>query len=150
MEPVARTHMLIRKPVAEVFRAWIDPEITSRFWFSRGSGELRAGEKVTWHWDMYGVAAEVLVQEVDPNRRIRVEWPSPVEWEFSPRGDEATFVVVTASGFEGSDDEKVARAIDSMGGFTFALAGCKAWLEHGVELRLSHDHNPDAHRASDG
>jgi hypothetical protein len=45
----------------------------------------------------------------------------------------------------GSDDEKVAQAIDSMGGFSFTLAGCKAWLEHGIELNLVQDHNPDAH-----
>ncbi|MBC7990984.1 MAG: polyketide cyclase, partial [Luteimonas sp.] len=28
--------MLIRRPVAEVFEAFVDPAITSRFWFTRG------------------------------------------------------------------------------------------------------------------
>lgn len=33
--PVAKTGMLIRKPVAEVFEAFIDPNITTKFWFTR-------------------------------------------------------------------------------------------------------------------
>ena len=144
-EPVARSQMLIRRPVAEVFEAFVDPAITSRFWFTRGSARLTEGEVVTWHWDMYGVAATVAVKSVEPNRRILIEWPTPVEWTFTPRGDDTTFVSITASGFGGSGDEKVARAIDSMGGFSFLLAGCKAFLEHGVELNLSADHHPDAH-----
>ena len=38
--PVARTGMLIRKPAAEVCEAFVDPAVTSRFWFSKGSGPL--------------------------------------------------------------------------------------------------------------
>jgi len=57
-------------------------------------------------------------------------------------------VSIVASGFAGSEDDKVASAIDSMGGFSLALAGCKAFLEHGIELNLVADHNPDAHVTS--
>jgi uncharacterized protein YndB with AHSA1/START domain len=145
-EPVARAEMLIRRPVEEVFESFVDPAITTRFWFTRGSKRLKAGEIVTWYWDMYGVSAEVVVKSVDDNRRILIEWPTPVEWVFNSRGDNTTFVSITASGFVGTDDEKFAQAIDSMGGFSLTLAGCKAWLEHGVELNLVADHNPDACR----
>ena len=144
-KPVARAEMLIRKPVSEVFEAFVDPTITSRFWFTRGDGRLEEGATVNWYWDMYGVSAEVLVKSIEHNRRILIDWPNPVEWIFTPRGDDATFVRITASGFVGTDDEKVAQAIDSMGGFSLTLAGCKALLEHGVELNLVADHNPDAH-----
>ena len=145
MEPVARAQMLIRKSISEVFEAFVDPAITSKFWFTRGSNSLREGETVTWYWDMYGVSAEVSVHAVEINRRILITWPTPVEWTFTPRTEETTFVTVTASGFTGTGDEKVAQALDSMGGFSYALAGCKAFLEHGVQLNLSADHNPDAH-----
>ncbi len=144
-EPVARAQMLIRRPVAEVFEAFVDPAITSRFWFSRGSQRLKQGDVVTWYWDMYGVSATVAVKAVERHRRILIEWPTPVEWIFTPRSDDTTFVRITASGFAGSADEKVAQAIDSMGGFSLTLASCKAFLEHGVELNLVADHNPDAH-----
>ena len=67
-----------------------------------------------------------------------------MEWTFTDRGDEGTFVSIVASGFTGTEDERVAQALDSMGGFTIVLAGCKAYLEHGIELNLVGDHNPDA------
>ena len=143
--PIARAQMLIRRPVADVFEAFIDPAITSRFWFTRGSGRLERGTDVTWHWDMYAAKAHVSVKAVDFNRRILIEWPTPVEWVFAPRSDDTTFVTITASGFTGTDDEKTARAVDSMGGFCLLLAGCKAYMEFGVVLNLVADHNPDAH-----
>jgi uncharacterized protein YndB with AHSA1/START domain len=145
VEPVARVEMLIRRPVAEVYRAFVDPAVTSRFWFTRGSDVLTPGAVVTWYWDMYGVSAQVTVKALESNRRIRIEWPTPVEWVFTERTGDATLVVITASGFSGDDDAKVAQALDSMGGFSLAIAGCKAYLEHGVELNLVADHAPDAH-----
>lgn len=143
--PIARTEMLIRRPINEVFRAFVDPAITSMFWFSRGSGLLKQGETVTWHWDMYGVSADVYVVAIEENRRILVHWPTPVEWLFSCRGENATMVTIIAGGFTGTDDDQVASAIDSMSGFAFTLAGCKAWLEHAIQLNLVEDHNPDHH-----
>jgi uncharacterized protein YndB with AHSA1/START domain len=141
--PSARTQMLIRKSAAEVYQAFIDPNQTSKFWFSRGSGKLVQGETVKWFWDMYGFSVDVRVITLEQDRRILVEWPTPVEWVFSPRGTNATLVTIVANGFTGTADEQVANAIDSMGGFSFVLAGCKAWLEHGVQLNLVADHNPD-------
>lgn len=143
--PVARTSMRIRRPVAEVFEAFVDPAVTSKFWFTRGSARLTEGAQVTWHWDMYGVAADVRVTALELNRRIVIEWPTPVEWLFTDRPDGTTFVTITASGFTGSDDQQVTAAVDSMGGFSFTLAACKAWLEHGIELNIVADHSPDSH-----
>lgn len=143
--PVARTEMLIRRPVHEVYRAFIDPTVTANFWFSRGSDSLIQGGSVKWYWDMYGVTADVAVIALEENQRILIHWPTPVEWQFSPRGDNATMVTIIASGFTGTEDEQVASAIDSMGGFSFTLAGCKAWLEHSIRLNLVLDHSPDHH-----
>lgn len=143
--PVARTQMLIRKPVAEVFNAFVDPAVTTKFWFTRSSGPLESGKDVQWDWEMYGVSAAVRVKAVEPHERILIEWddpPRPVEWQFTPRADDSTLVSISTRGFHGSDDETVAQAIDSMGGFTLVLAGLKALLEHGVALNLVADHNP--------
>lgn len=147
--PVAKAQMLIRKPVAQVFEAMVDPAITSLFWFSKGSGRLEAGKHVRWDWEMYGVSAEVDVKEVEENRRILVEWggpdnPTSIEWTFEPRGDDRTFVVVKNWGFGGDAEKVVAEALDSTGGFSFLLAGLKAFLEHGIELNLIADHEPGA------
>ena len=64
--PVARAQMLIRRPMVEVFEAFVDPAITSRFWFSKGSGRLEPGKQVRWDWDMYGVGTNVDVKAVEP------------------------------------------------------------------------------------
>ncbi len=146
--PVAKTEMLIRKPAAEVFRAFVDPSVTTRFWFTRSSGPLEAGQSVRWDWEMYGVSTQVIVKTIEKDKRIRIDWddpPTQVEWLFSPRPDGTTFVTITSSGFAGSGDAVVSQALDSMGGFSFVLAGVKALLEHGIELNLVPDHAPDKH-----
>ncbi|HMM44310.1 MAG TPA: SRPBCC family protein [Candidatus Macondimonas sp.] len=141
---VARATMLIRRPIEEVFNAFVDPTVTTKFWFSRSSGRLAPGEKVTWYWDQYGVSGEVTVTALEKNQRIVIEWPTPVEWTFTPKGNDATFVSIIASGFTGTDDEKVAQALDSTEGFNLVISACKALLEYGIDLRLVSDKIPDA------
>lgn len=149
--PVASAGMLIRRSAAEVFEAFIDPGVTSRFWFTGGSGRLEAGARVRWDWAMYGVGTDVVVRAIEPERRILIDWdvdsePSEVEWRFESRG-EHTWVTVENRGFAGSPEAQVAKALDSIGGFALVLAGAKIWLEHGIEPRFVLDRHPDA-RAS--
>jgi uncharacterized protein YndB with AHSA1/START domain len=49
----AEAGMLIRKPVEQVFEAFINPVITANFWFSRNTGRLDENDKVLWTWEMY-------------------------------------------------------------------------------------------------
>ena len=150
--PVVKAGMLIRRPVAEVFEAFIDPTITSKFWFTKGSGPLDAGKRIRWDWEMFGVSAEVIVKAIEADKRILIEWSSSggpsrtVEWLFTPRADNTTFLTITESGFSGNGDEVVRKALDSQTGFAFLLSGLKAFLEHNIALNLSADHAPDAIR----
>lgn len=91
--------MLVRRPGAEVFAAFVDPAITTKFWFTHSTGRVEAGAKLTWSWEMYGAKAQVSVVAVEPDRRIAIEWPLPVEWTFTSRADGSTMVNVMASGF---------------------------------------------------
>ena len=148
--PVAKAQMLIRKPVADVFEAFVNPELTQRFWFTKSSGRVIAGKNLRWDWEMYGASTNVDVKEVEENKRILIEWngpenPSLVEWTFEPQAADRTFVVVKNFGFRGDANKIVEEALDSTGGFTFLLAALKAFLEHGIELKLVEDHAPDAH-----
>ena len=95
------------------------------------------------------MSASVRVKAVDPSKRILVEWGDPpraVERLFAPRADNTTLVSISERGFGGSDDEVVAQALDSRGGFTIVLAGLKALLEQDVVLNLVADQHPDAHK----
>jgi len=145
--PVAKAEMLIRKPVAEVFEAFVDPGVTSKFWFTRGSGRLQPGQRVQWDWEMYDFSIQVAVKSIEVNKRILVEWShddsaSTIEWTFTARDDGTTFVSITNSGFRGEADEVVKQAIDGTEGFAFVLAGAKALLEHGIRLNLVPDRFP--------
>lgn len=147
--PVATTGLLICRPADEVFEAFVDPAITSRFWFSRGSARLEPGAHIIWEWEMYGASMNVEVLEIVPGRKIVItgpddEPPLTVEWIFTPRGNDATMVTVTCSGFAGEGAELCRQIADSTEGYALSLAGAKALLEHGIELNLVLDRHPDA------
>ena len=72
--PAAKAEMLIRKPVVEVFEAFVNPDITSKFWFTKGSGRLETGKQATWDWEMYDFSVHVDVKAVEKNSRILIEW----------------------------------------------------------------------------
>ena len=147
--PIMKTGMLIRRPAAEVCEAFVDPAVTTRFWFSKSNGRLEPGAKIRWDWEMYGAGSDVEVKAVEPGARIAIVWgyagaQTDVEWRFEPKGLDRTFVTITHSGFGGTADEQVAAAMDSMQGFSLTLAGCKALLEYGIELNIVPDVHPDA------
>jgi uncharacterized protein YndB with AHSA1/START domain len=145
--PVAKTGMLIRKPVPAVFEAIVNPDITTKFWFTKSSGRLELGKHVKWEWEMYDASTQVTPKAIEPDKRIVMEWqgysgPTMVEWKFTSLED-GTFVSVTESGWTGSGDDLVKYATDSTQGFTLMLAGLKALLEHNVRLNLTADRYPN-------
>lgn len=142
---VVEAQMLIRKPVADVFEAFVNPQITTKFWFTKSSGRLEQDAKVRWDWEMYGVGDEVIVKEFEENHRLLIEWASDstrVGWSFEPRGDSTTLVKISNSGFPSSAEDILVQAVDAKGGYTIVLAGLKAWLEHGIQLNLIQDQHP--------
>jgi uncharacterized protein YndB with AHSA1/START domain len=139
--------MLIRKPVAEVFEAFINPDITTKFWFTKSSGRLEVGKQVQWDWEMYDVSIPVTAKAIEPDKRIVIEWPgyrrpTTVEWVFTPHTDETTFVSITETGFTGDGDDLVQQVCASTQGFSLVLAGLKAVLEQNVRLNLVADRYP--------
>jgi uncharacterized protein YndB with AHSA1/START domain len=145
--PTVKVGMLIRRPPAEVFQAFVDPAVTTRFWFTKSSGKLTPGARVQWDWEMFGVSDQVLVKEVEDNRRILIEWgdgdgSTTVEFRFIPWREEATYVQITESGLRGDGDELVSRVAGSTGGFYQVLCALKALLEHDVVLTVIRDHAP--------
>lgn len=136
--------MLIRKPIEDVFEAFINPEITTNFWFTKSTGKLEEGKTVTWEWEMYGVKSEVKVHQIIPNELIRTEWGSPstnVDYEFKTM-EKGTLIVIKSYGFSQTGEDLLRQVNDNTGGFTTVLDGCKAYLEHGIKLNLIEDKFP--------
>ena len=137
--------MLIRKPAAAVFQAFLDPTITTNFWFTQSSGPLEIGKTITWDWEIYGVSTKVLVKDIIPNKKISIEWGEPatnVDFEFTALTEETTYVVIKNYGFRETGDELISVIKDSTGGFTTVLDGLKAYLEHNIQLNLIGDKYP--------
>lgn len=144
-QPVVETQMLIRKPAPEVFQAFIDPVITTNFWFTKSSGKLETGKTVTWEWEMYGLSTEVTVKEIVKNNKIKIVWGDPattVVFEFETFTDDATYVVIKNYGFREKGDDLIEVIKDNTGGFTTVLDGLKSFLEHDIRLNLIADKYP--------
>lgn len=139
-----QTQMLIRKPVNEVFEAFINPEITTNFWFTKSSGKLEEGKTIVWEWEIYGAKSEVKVHQIIPNQHIKTTWElfsNNVDYEFKEM-EKGTLVIIKGYGYSQTGDELLAVINDNTGGFTTVLDGCKAYLEHGISLRLIEDKFP--------
>ena len=143
----AEAHMLIRKPVSEVFKSFIDPELTKNFWFTKGSSKLAIGETVTWEWEMYNFSSIIFVKDILADKKIIIEWfttepPTTVEFDFKTLSDGSTFVTIKHYGFNATGDDLFEVIKDSTSGFTIVLAGLKAFLEHNINLNLIADKFP--------
>jgi uncharacterized protein YndB with AHSA1/START domain len=147
--PSVRVGMRIRRMPADVFQAIVDPDITSKIWYTKSSGKMTPGAELVWEWEMYGVSSRVSVEEVEENSRVVFTWsgytpshPTTVEFRFIRMRDDTTYVQVTESGFTGTGDELVRCVADSTGGFTFFVSALKALLEHDIALALVLDAHP--------
>ena len=93
----AKAELLIRKPVVEVFNAFVDPDHISKFWFDKSTGPLCENASVEWHWSMYNFFVPVTVYEFKQNEKIVMTWgagddASTLDWTFTDRGDDGTLI----------------------------------------------------------
>ena len=68
---------------------------------------------------MYNVSASVIVKEIDPNKKIVIDWGNyqhmtTVEWKFESLGDKETYVSIVNSGFQGSQAEIISQVRDGI------------------------------------
>ncbi len=146
LSAIAKTR--IRRPPDEVFAAFADPDSMSRFWFTRRDTGLKQGETVKWFVgsDEGAYSFDVLVKEILRPSRIVVEWlgldgnPALVTWTIFKTEGGNTILTIEESGYSGSIDAIVERALDSTGGFNQVIIAAKAFLEYGIELNVVTDH----------
>lgn len=88
---------------------------------------------------------QVTAKEIIQGEKILIQWgddpESLVEWTFKSL-EEGAFVNIHVTGFKGSSDELISQIRDATGGFTWVLAGLKAYLEHNIQLNLVTDRYP--------
>jgi uncharacterized protein YndB with AHSA1/START domain len=138
--PDVEIDMLVRRPAAEVYAAFADPEQVVRFWLASASGPLETGATVHWAFKVAGAETDVEVVAAHPGELLDLRWDEgqPVRVELEARG-EHTLVAVRVA-----EVDRARAAIDLASGFTLVLASLKLWLEHGIAGELMYDKHPDA------
>ena len=129
---------LIARPVKDVFAAVVEPREMSQYFISRGSGPIKAGQRIEWEFADVGRSFSIDVKEADPNHRIVFTWPASgpltkVTMRFQAQHEE-TLVAIHEESWA-MDDEGVRRALGQTRGWTDFLCCLKAYLEHGINLR---------------
>ena len=146
----------IATPVAEVFDAVYNPSKLSGYFTTGGaSAPLVEGSTVTWDFADFPGAFPVQVIEVQPDRKIVLEWkanegePPNVEGGGLKEVGYNTTVTMTFTPLE--DDTRTMVEIEEKGwretegalkasygncqGWAQMLAALKAWVEYGINLR---------------
>ena len=141
MKPTFEVQLKIRKPVAEVFEAVVDPKKLTGYFTRTASGRLAPGATVMWSFPEFEGEFPVKVREVVANERIVLEWEAEeggydtrIEMAFKPLDDGATMVQIRESGWP-----ETARGVESSyrncGGWMHMACCLKAYLEYGINLR---------------
>jgi uncharacterized protein YndB with AHSA1/START domain len=130
----------VLRPVGEVFRAIVDPKEMSGYFITGASGPMKAGTTVTWEFADVGARVPVDVVEVDENRRIVYESTATgprtrVTITLTAVDPGTTQVAIREAGWP-LDVEGVRRAQGQTAGWTYFLCCLKAYLQHGINLRL--------------
>ena len=128
--------MLIRRPAADLYRAFIEPDQLTRFWLASASAPLEVGKSVRWEFMVPGAVANLQAKELEKGRRILVEWEdgATTEWLFEPHDKDSTVVKV-----DHQAEGDLASANESTQGYTIVLCDLKTLLETGTSTNLVRD-----------
>lgn len=139
--PIAQIELPIRCPIADAYRAFVEPEMLTKFWLGRASEPLAPNGRARWEFLVAGAAATLEVNTMIENHYIATAWDdqTTIDFSFNALDQELTLVRVTQAGFTGSPEEVVAKALDATQGFTLVLCELKALLEQNVKLNAVRD-----------
>jgi len=146
-ELTAKARIRIRRPPSDVFDAFANAKAMSTFWFTRRDDGLRKGESVTWYIGSgeKAVSFDIRVKQSERPGKIVIEWENggeytQVSWSIEGTDGGDTILTIEESGFTGSRQSIIERALDSTGGFNQVIIAAKAFIEHGIELNVVADH----------
>jgi uncharacterized protein YndB with AHSA1/START domain len=112
----------------------------SNYFITAGSGPLVTGSQVEWEFADVGARVCIDVVEVVENRKVVYEGThtgprTRVTLTLGEVDRDTTVVTAHESGWP-MDTEGVRRALGQTAGWTYFLCCLKAYLQHGINLRL--------------
>lgn len=136
----ARVSIIINVPADEVTSAFVEPRKLTQFWLASSSAPLTIGVKAHWIFKVAGAAVDANATRLIPGQAISWNWSDGTTVDVDLEEiDGGTAVTIVNSGFQGSVDEIVKRALDATEGFAFVLADLKTMLESGESAHIVRD-----------
>jgi uncharacterized protein YndB with AHSA1/START domain len=127
------TKLKIEKPAKEVFEAFVDPAHIKNFWFT-SNARWEQGKAVTLRYEEYDAQAEIVIIEIEPNKKIAFRWGegNTVAISLDELNGSTTIIEVREDGFREDDDELMSNLLDNKGGWVYMLTCLKGYLEFGI------------------
>ena len=136
----------IQKPIDEVFDGVVNPKKLSGYFVREASGPLAEGSRVKWLFPEFEDEVFVDVKQVVRNERITFAWGAEggaydtrVDVVFKPLGNNATLLQISESGWQDTETGRNA-SYGNCGGWMHMSMCLKAYLEHGINLRVGSVH----------
>jgi uncharacterized protein YndB with AHSA1/START domain len=135
----AKSTILIRRPIATVFDAFVRPETITRFWLEATSAPLAPGVKAAWRFMVPGATETVEVTSFDPPHLIEFDWSDGkhVKLSFDIFQPEITQITAVVTGFDAKSG--MPEVVNATEGFTIVLCDLKTLLECGSSANLVRD-----------
>lgn len=135
----AKASTLIRKPVGEVFDAFVRPEKITRFWLAATSAALAKDVAATWRFMVPGASETVTVTSFEPPHLIAFDWSDGkhVTLSFGEFKPGITQITAEVSGFAPETD--ISELVNATEGFTIVLCDLKTLMESGESANLVRD-----------
>ena len=138
---IAKVQMGILKPASEIFQSIVDPKKMSKYFITTGSDRMESGKTLTWTWEDYNAEHEIKVGKIEKDKTISFEWNGSgvncvVVISLEPKSENKTLVKITESDWP-ADYKGANQCMGQVEGWTHFLCCLKAYLENGIDLRIS-------------
>ena len=136
----AKVQLGILKTASEIFEAIVNPEVMTKYFISGSTGKMESGKTLTWTWTDYEGEHEVKVGKIEKDKVVSFEWEGSglncvVVITLESKGIDKTLVKITESEWP-ADYKGANQCMGQVEGWTHFLMCMKAYLEHGIDLRI--------------
>lgn len=136
----AKVQMGILKPAGEIFEAIVDPNKMNKYFITTSTGRIESGKTIIWTWEDFEGEHEIKVGKIEKDKTVSFEWSGSgvncvVVITLEPKGENKTLVKITEADWP-ADYKGANRCMGQVEGWTNFLCCLKAYLEHGIDLRV--------------
>lgn len=128
----------IQKSKEEIFESLVNPQKMSHFFISESTGRLEEGKEIIWKWPEFPEHKSIINNiKIEPNKLVSFVWDADtkVTIRLDEQADKSVVVRITEEEKELNENNLKWFGNNTEGWANF-LACMKAYLEHGINLRL--------------